>query len=100
MLPHSGPNFDLGQKASLLVELENLSKFEACPREIKKVPELDNHRFRRSISQFDFAKFNDFEQISTYLESFDETEVVGVSHEARNIYSVKLGNSRKCSNFL
>ena len=100
LLPHSGPIFELGQNATLLVDVQNLPKFQKCPLEARRVPSSQNHRFRRSSSEFDFSKFNTFDQISGYLESLEETKVIGYSHEGRKIYSVKLGNSRNFSKFV
>ena len=99
MLPHSGPTFELDQNATLLVEFEKLSMFRDCPLEVKKIPKVDNYRIRRSGSEFDFSKFNTFDQISIFLESLEETEIIGSTHEKRNIYNVKLGNSRPVTRF-
>ena len=101
MLPHSGPTFELGQNATLLVEFEKLSIFRDCPLEVKTIPEVgNNYRIRRSGSEFDFSKFNTFDQISMFLESLEETEIIGSTHEKRNIYSVKLGNSRQVTTLI
>ena len=92
--PHSGPDFKIGSNVTVLLEnsiLQSLLMEVKCPFHVTKVP-LKLNRKRRDVSKIEFDRFNSFDQISTYLSTFGNMEVIGRTHENRSIYALQFGD--------